>query len=126
MNASFDLGLHKLRARYRAGTLSCSAVIEEVLRRIATAGDDKVWISRASDTDLRAHAAQLDAELARDPSLLDRQPLFGVPFAVKDNIDVAGMTTTAACPGFAYDAKDSSDVVQRLTENPRQFPISRA
>src|SRR6266404_768670 len=90
MNASFDLGLHKLRARYRAGTLSCSAVIEEVLRRIATAGDDKVWISRASDSDLRARAAQLDAELARDPSLLDRQPLFGVPFAVKDNIDVAG------------------------------------
>jgi allophanate hydrolase len=116
MNASFDLGLHKLRARYRAGTLSCSAVIEEVLRRIATAGDDKVWISRASDTDLRAHAAQLDAELARDPSLLDRQPLFGVPFAVKDNIDVAGMTTTAACPGFAYKAEKSAEIVQRLTE----------
>ena len=105
MNASLDLGIHNLRAAYRAGSLSCSAVIEEVLRRIAAAGDDKVWISRVSDGDLRARAAQLDAERARDPRLLDRSPLFGVPFAVKDNIDVAGMPTTAACPAFAYDAE---------------------
>jgi allophanate hydrolase len=116
MNASLDLGIHNLRAAYRAGSLSCGAVIEEVLRRIAAAGDDKVWISRVSDSDLRARAAQLDAELGRDPELLDRCPLFGVPFGVKDNIDVGGMTTTAACPGFAYDAKESAEVVQRLID----------
>ena len=116
MNAPLDLGLHSLRAAFRAGSLSCSIVIEEVLHRIAAAGDDKVWISRAPDADLRARAAKLDSELAHDPSLLDRRPLFGVPFAVKDNIDVAGMITTAACPGFAYKAERSAVVVQLLTE----------
>ena len=41
---TIDLGVHNLRAAYRAGTLSCRAVIDEVLKRIAAAGDDKVWI----------------------------------------------------------------------------------
>ena len=43
-------------------------------------------------------------------------PLYGVPFAVKDNIDVAGLPTTAACPGFAYQPQQSAEVVRRLVE----------
>ena len=42
------------------------------------------------------------------------KPLFGVPFVVKDNIDVAGLPTTAACPAFAYQPAQSSFVVERL------------
>ena len=47
---------------------------------------------------------------------IDRLPLYGVPFAVKDNIDVAGLPTTAACPGFAYQPQQSAEVVRRLVE----------
>lgn len=107
-----DLGVHSLRAAYRAGSLSCSAVIDEVLRRIAAAGDDKVWINRPSDADLRAAAAVLDKRSGE----IDKLPLYGIPFAVKDNIDVAGLPTTAACPGFAYTPQKSAKVVERLVD----------
>jgi allophanate hydrolase len=110
MSDLLDLGLHALRSAYRSGTLNVWQMIEEVLKRIARAGDDKVWISRATDADLRVQADGLAARLGE----IDRLPLYGIPFAVKDNIDVAGMTTTAACPGFAYEAKTSAEVVQRL------------
>jgi allophanate hydrolase len=105
---TIDLGLHALRAAYSAGTLTVRQVVDEVLKRIAAAGDDKVWISRVPDDALRAQADALDKQ--SDKSL----PLFGIPFAVKDNIDVAGLPTTAACPGFAYTPKDSAEVVQQL------------
>ncbi len=112
MTALLDLGVHALLGAYRAGTLDVRQTIEEVLKRIAQAGDDKVWISRTADADLLAQADALDAR--RDQ--IDRLPLYGVPFAAKDNLDVAGMVTTAACPGFAYGAKTSAEVVQRLVD----------
>jgi allophanate hydrolase len=103
-----DLGVHNLRTAYRAGALTVRQVIDEVLRRIAAAGDDKVWISRVPDAALRAQADEADRH--GDRAL----PLFGIPFAVKDNIDVAGLPTTAACPGYAYEPKDSAEVVAQL------------
>src|SRR5262245_26064663 len=112
MSSVLDLGVHALRASYFSGTLSCRAVIEEVLARIAAAGDDKVWISLAKDADLLATASALDAR----KSEIEKLPLFGIPFAVKDNIDVAGLPTTAACPGFAYAPTKSAEVVRRLAE----------
>lgn len=107
-----DLGVHALRSAYEAGTLDVVQAIEEVLKRIAAAGDDRVWITRAPDADLRAQAAKLDARRGE----IDTLPLYGVPFAVKDNIDVAGLPTTAACPGFAYQPQASAEVVQRLVD----------
>jgi allophanate hydrolase len=104
----FDLAT--LRAAYAGGALTVAALVDEVLTRIAAAGDDHVWISRLPDDALRARAAALDAGR---PSPL---PLFGVPFAVKDNIDVAGAATTAACPAFAYTASATAPVVQRLLD----------
>jgi allophanate hydrolase len=110
MNSALDLGIHNLHAAYSAGSLSCRMVIEEVLARIAAAGDDKVWISRVPADALRAQADALDARRGE----IERLPLFGVPFAVKDNIDVAGLPTTAACPGFSYKAEESAEVIERL------------
>ncbi len=112
MNSALDLGIHNLQAAYAAGTLTCRQVIKEVLARIAAAGDDKVWISRAPDADLLAQAEALDGRRSE----IERLPLYGVPFAAKDNIDVVGMTTTAACPGFAYEAEASAEVIKRLTD----------
>jgi allophanate hydrolase len=112
MTSVIDLGVHSLRAVYGAGKLTVQQVVEEVLTRIASAGDDKVWIARMPDEALRDIAAALDARRGEIGSL----PLYGVPFAVKDNIDVAGLGTTAGCPGFAYTPEKSAVVVQRLID----------
>jgi allophanate hydrolase len=93
---------------------SAIAVVEDVIARLAAydAIQPQIWINRASDADLRAAAGAIDARLAAGEFL----PLAGVPFAVKDNIDVQGFETTAACPAFAYRPQDSATVVQRLLD----------
>ncbi|MBX3491451.1 MAG: allophanate hydrolase [Parvibaculum sp.] len=83
----------------------------EALRRIAAYGDPAVWIARFPDEDVLARARALDA-LPREERA--RLPLFGLPFAVKDNIDVAGLPTSAGCPAYAYAPKESAPVVARL------------
>ena len=72
--------------------------------------DPAVWIFRRGDEAILADAAALEAEGPRG------RPLWGVPFAVKDNIDVAGIPTTAACPGFAYTPDADSPAVRRLLD----------
>ena len=107
MTLSFDFA--SLRRAYREGTGTPITVAEEVLTRIAAAGDDGVWISRVADEALLVEARALAAR--PDAASL---PLYGVPFAVKDNIDVAGLPTTCACPDFAYTPERSAPVVERL------------
>ncbi|HTV89295.1 MAG TPA: allophanate hydrolase [Stellaceae bacterium] len=109
-----SLDLTRLRLSGTAGKLSATALIDEVLRRIAAADGDNVWISRVADATLRARAAALDAAAAREPDLSARLALFAVPFAVKDNIDVAGIPTTAGCPDFAYVPTVTAPCVARL------------
>ena len=71
---------------------------------------DVAWISLASPDQLRAQWKQL-LELEAQGQLL---PLYGVPFAAKDNIDVEGFVTTAACPDFAYSAVEDAGVIAEL------------
>ncbi len=80
------------------------------LRQSNEQAHDPAWISLASEAQLEA---QLAALRSRDPA---QCPLYGVPFAIKDNIDVAGWVTTAACPEFAYVAVRTAHVVERLQE----------
>lgn len=99
--APADFSLDALRAAYAAGRTRPTDVAREVLRRI-TAYEEKdpaVWIHRQSASDLLAAAEALEARYAGAGEPLP--PLYGIPFAVKDNIDVAGIPTTAACPGLA-------------------------
>jgi allophanate hydrolase len=108
------LQIGRLRTAFLRGQISASELIERVLTRIAKWDDPALWISRTCDATLRQHATKLDAAAAADPDLIKRLPLFGIPFAVKDNIDVAGMPTTAACPAFAYSPSETAPVVSRL------------
>jgi len=104
------LDLASLRALYAAGTLTPLDVIEAVIERRAAWPDKAVFITPTSDDDLRAAAKSL-VEQHPEPNGL---PLWGIPFAVKDNIDVAGLPTTAACPAFEYQPEADATVVARL------------
>jgi allophanate hydrolase len=97
-----------LLADYRAGIRRPSDVAREVTRR-TRCDDEPVWITTVGAEELLAAARALDGG---DRTL----PLYGIPFAVKDNIDVAGLPTTAACPGFASVPRDSAPVVRLLLD----------
>jgi len=85
------------------------ARISEIFSRIRERGSDGVWISLVSEEEALKRAE----ELKSDPREL---PLRGQTFAIKDNIDLAGLPTTAACPEFAYTPTRSAFVVQRLID----------
>ena len=85
-----------------------TTTIEETYGRITRHADPALFITLRPQADALAAAAALE-EQGRDG-----KPLFGVPFVVKDNIDVAGLPTTAACPAFAYTPERSAFVVERL------------
>lgn len=85
-------------------------VLREVYGRIDAFGQSQAWISRLPLDDALQMLGEAVARKAKGEDL----PLFGIPFAVKDNIDVAGLSTTAACPEFAYRPERHAFVVQKL------------
>lgn len=112
MSASARQSAAAIAAAVHAGRTSAVAVAEETMARIEAydAVQPQIWISRAARDDLVSAARAIDARVAAGEVL----PLAGVPFAVKDNIDVAGFDTTAACLAFAYRPEASATVVERL------------
>ena len=96
------LTFDSVRAALVAGQ-TLESLVRGWWERIESRGDDAVWI-------WRPHLHEILKSLPMDPSL----PLYGVPFAVKDNIDVAGWPTTAGCPEYAYTAGADAAVVARL------------
>lgn len=109
MMNGLSLDIANLKAAYAAGTLTPRALAEEIIHR--TADDpNRVWIQRLSDEAILATARALEG---RDPATL---PLYGIPFAIKDNIDLAGVPTTAGCREYAYTPEHNAFVVQRLID----------
>ncbi|WP_326562602.1 allophanate hydrolase [Micromonospora sp. NBC_01796] len=104
--------LTDLRQAYTGGRRTTVDTVEQVLTELAREDDRNVWISTVPPAELRARAA----DLHRMRDRMDRLPLYGVPFAVKDNIDVAGLPTTAGCPEFAYLPERTAPVVRRLLD----------
>ncbi len=106
------LSANAIAQAVNSGETTALAVMEESLARLAAydALQPQVWISRASPDALRAAARAIDARVAAGEHL----PLAGVPYAAKDNIDVAALETTAACPAFAYQPERSATVIERL------------
>jgi allophanate hydrolase len=103
-----SLAIADLSAAYREARATPLATIEALLARIDRFADRAIWISRVPREQLLQQARALGA---LDPASL---PLYGIPFAIKDNIDLAGIPTTAACPAFAYTPEQSAFVVERL------------
>lgn len=102
---SFDFA--RLHAAYAEG-LSAAQVVAESYDRIAAAADPAIFLHLRGREEALAEAAALPPF---DPGAY---PLWGIPFAIKDNIDAAGAPTTAACPAFAYEAEADAFVVARL------------
>ncbi|GAA4883524.1 hypothetical protein GCM10023203_39260 [Actinomycetospora straminea] len=86
-------------------------MVDDVLDRLQVRGDDAVWITVTPAHELRARAGELERWT---PAAREASPLYGVPVAVKDNIDVAGLPTTAACPAFASTPARDAGAVRRL------------
>lgn len=91
-----DLTLSSLHAAYRRGELTPHRLIEQLIDAAEARGPDPAWITRLTREQLAPYLARLEGE---SPESL---PLYGIPFAIKDNIDLAGVPTTAGCPAFAY------------------------
>jgi len=104
------LDIASLRAAFASGRLDPVGLAEIVAERMAASPDPAIFITAVSRADLIAAAHALMAANPEPNSL----PLWGLPFAVKDNIDVAGLPTTAACPAFAYTPERDAVVVARL------------
>jgi allophanate hydrolase len=106
-----DLGLDHLAHGFAAGDITPTEIASRVCDQLDQRGDDGIWIARVTRAGLMeaAHAVE-NRRRAGEPL-----PLYGIPFAVKDNIDVAGLPTTAACPAFSYMPQLSARAVSRLT-----------
>jgi allophanate hydrolase len=95
-------------AAHRAGTLTPAQTVARTYQRIRDHNDPAIFISLRDEKDAIAEA---EALTKKDAAAL---PLYGVPFAVKDNIDALGLPTTAACPAFAYTPAHDATAVARL------------
>ena len=95
-------------AAHRAGKLSPTQTVARSFQRIRDYNDPAVFISLRDEKDAVAEAESLAAKEAAE------LPLLGVPVAIKDNIDVAGLPTTAACPAYSYTPSLDATAVARL------------
>ena len=107
----FGWTLSEWQQAYRRENLQPS-VLAELLAQMAS--DDPAWIALATQAQLQAQLDALAERLTAVEGDLSKLPLYGVPFAIKDNIDAAGWPTTAACPEFAYTAEADATVVAKL------------
>ena len=105
-----SLAIADLSAAYRNEETTPADVINVVYERIAALPDHGIWITVLPREEGLARAEQLGRTNSRT------LPLYGIPFALKDNMDLLGTQTTAACPVYAYNAPETAPVVERLIQ----------
>lgn len=108
------MSISELQQRYKTGSTSPETIIRGVFRRIEEyeEQDAAVWISRKSEDEVLTYIEELRSKYNDKPL----PPLFGVPFALKDNIDVAGIPTTAGCEAYTYIPSTNAPAVQLLLD----------
>lgn len=106
----YSLTIESLHAAYQQGDLTPTALIDELLAQADSHGKDPAWITRLNREQLTPYLQRLEGE---SPETL---PLYGIPFAIKDNIDLAGIPTTAGSPAYAYTPTQHAFVVQQLID----------
>lgn len=114
-----NLTISSLLTAYRNGSLSPEQLIDHIDAQCAEYVSHNIWIHRLTREELQPY---LDRLAKHSP---DDLPLYGIPFAIKDNIDLADVPTTAACPDFAYTPEHSAFVVQQLIDA-GAIPIGKA
>ncbi len=112
------LDIAGLRELYQSGGAKPSDVVAAIYDKIQAQPLNPVWISVVPRETALARARAIESESSA------RKPLYGVPFAIKDNIDLAGLPTTAGCPAYAYAPEKSATVVQNLM-NAGALPIGK-
>lgn len=110
MNLPKTLSIAELKQKYQSMKLTPETVIQEIVKRAETDQDYNIWITPPSLENIQPYLDQLST---MDP---EHTPLWGIPFALKDNIDLAGIETTAGCPEFAYKPKENATVAKRLID----------
>jgi allophanate hydrolase len=96
------MNISTLQQLYKDKTLTPRAYMKQIKERIETHADNPIWIYVLKDSELEPYLKRLESFDT------DTLPLYGVPFAIKDNIDLEGVATTAACEEFSYIAEKSA------------------
>src|SRR3984957_684128 len=110
MAPSHRLLISDLRSGYLADRFTPAAIMAQLMDRADGAEQRHIWINRLSREQVLSYVRALQGRR------IDDLPLYGIPFVIKDNIDLAGVPTTAACPGYAYTPARSATVVQKLLD----------
>ncbi|KAL3478115.1 amidase signature domain-containing protein [Aspergillus californicus] len=108
-----SLDITSLQKSYAAKAITPAAIIRQVYDRIDSYADKSVWIHLVPKDEALKAAVALATNYSDQESL---PPLFGVPFSVKDSIDVAGIPTTVACPSYAYTPEITAPAVQKVLD----------
>lgn len=119
LNVPQLLSIPELKGKYQSKELTPEAVIQEIVHRAEADKEYNIWITPPAMERITPYLEQLKQ---MDP---EQTPLWGIPFAIKDNIDLAGIPTTSGCPEFSYTPNEHATVVKRLIEA-GAIPIGKA
>lgn len=98
-----------LKQKYAARELSPMEVAEHIVEKAKEYEDYNIWIQKPDIVEMKNYIEKI-------PKDCGALPLWGIPFAIKDNIDLKGKPTTAACPDYAYVAEENATVVEKLIQ----------
>ena len=101
-----NLSIHSIHQAYREGEYTVRSLVEELYCKADNCGNPGIWIRRLSLEELDFYLRKLESKSMED------LPLYGIPFVIKDNIDLENIATTAACPDFSYMPEGSATVVE--------------
>jgi len=105
-----NLSIENLKQNYLDKKISVRDLIKDIKKNIEQNKDSNIWIYTLSDEELEVYIKNLEDKSPND------LPLYGIPFAIKDNIDLENIPTTAGCKEYEYTPKDSAFVVHKLIE----------